>query len=184
MEHVIPYCHRLLQSKANPNSTCIDFTAGNGNDTLFLSKICPKGQVYSFDIQEQATANTQTLLKQHKITNAKVILDSHEYFDKYVTAFDVGVFNLGYLPKGSTQIATQANTTVKTLQKALQQLSPGGLLTVVCYINHPGGAEEASKAADLFESLDDNLFVTTKYQFLNKKTAPFVLAAEKRKEQP
>ena len=33
------------------------------------------------------------------MNNVELILDSHDNFDKYVQNFDVGIFNLGYLPQ-------------------------------------------------------------------------------------
>ena len=52
-------------------TTAIDFTMGNGNDTLTLSKVSKK--VYSFDIQELALKNTKELIK--GINNVELILD-------------------------------------------------------------------------------------------------------------
>ena len=38
---------------------CVDFTMGNGGDTLFLSKtVGETGKVYAFDIQEEALTST------------------------------------------------------------------------------------------------------------------------------
>ena len=38
----------------------VDFTMGNGNDTLFLSKtVGESGKVYAFDIQEAALTSTE-----------------------------------------------------------------------------------------------------------------------------
>ena len=81
-------------------TTAIDFTMGNGNDTLTLSKVAKK--VYSFDIQELALKNTKELIKD--INNVELILDSHENFDKYVNNYDIGlkfVFNLFFIYKTS-----------------------------------------------------------------------------------
>ena len=40
--------------------TVVDFTMGNGNDTLFLSKaVGENGRVYAFDIQAQAVESTR-----------------------------------------------------------------------------------------------------------------------------
>ena len=42
----------------------VDFTMGNGGDTLFLSKtVGESGKVYAFDIQEEALASTEAYLK-------------------------------------------------------------------------------------------------------------------------
>lgn len=180
MEHVIPYCHRLLTDHTKPNSTCVDFTCGTGKDTLFLSELCPQGQVHGFDIQKQAIETTDKLLHEHNKTNVKLHLDNHENFKTYLNAYDIGVFNLGYLPGSDLNIATETQTTLNTVKLALAHLSSKGLLVIVCYINHPGGAQEASAVTEYVEQLSDSFATVTKYSFLNKKTAPFVLAIEKR----
>ena len=51
-------------------------------------------------------------------------------------------FNLGYLPGGDKSLVTNPESTARALRSALQLLKPGGLLTVVTYLAHPGGAEE------------------------------------------
>lgn len=43
----------------------IDFTMGNGHDTLFLSDYCH--HVYSYDIQSLALNNTKELVKRKRI---------------------------------------------------------------------------------------------------------------------
>ena len=42
----------------------VDFTMGNGGDTLFLSKtVGESGRVYAFDIQEEALTSTRAHLE-------------------------------------------------------------------------------------------------------------------------
>ena len=50
METMIEYVHNRIKRK--DYQIAIDFTMGNGHDTLFLSKVAK--QVYSFDIQQEA----------------------------------------------------------------------------------------------------------------------------------
>lgn len=47
-------------------------------------------------------------------------------------------FNLGFLPGGERSIVTQPDTTVAALQAALRILEPRGLISVLCYVGHPG----------------------------------------------
>lgn len=181
MEHVIPYCHRLLKKAAKEDSTCIDFTCGNGHDTLFLSSLCPKGEIFGFDIQIEAINNTKKLLESNHCNNVTLINDDHKNFQQYISEpYHLGVFNLGYLPNSNSHLTTTASTTLPTLSLALEHLASKGLLVIVCYINHPGGKEEASEVSVFLENLNDQFFTVTKYEFLNKKTAPYVLAVEKR----
>ena len=59
-------------------TTAIDFTMGNGNDTLTLSKVTKK--VYSFDIQELALKNTKKLIKDINNAFYKVITISLQMY--------------------------------------------------------------------------------------------------------
>ena len=47
---------------------CIDATAGNGNDTLFLCELVGEcGRVLAFDIQKEAVENTKKRILEHQI---------------------------------------------------------------------------------------------------------------------
>ena len=46
---------RFILAHLGAGDTAVDFTMGNGNDTLFLSEtVGESGHVYAFDIQESA----------------------------------------------------------------------------------------------------------------------------------
>ena len=48
----------------------VDFTMGNGGDTLFLSKtVGESGKVYAFDIQEEALTSTRAFLEENGAPN-------------------------------------------------------------------------------------------------------------------
>ena len=82
--------------------TVVDFTMGNGNDTLFLSKsVGDKGKVYAFDIQEEALVSTEKLLSDSSAPkNYELILASHHRVKEFVhEPIKAGMFNLGYLPR-------------------------------------------------------------------------------------
>ena len=57
----------------------VDFTMGNGGDTLFLSKtVGESGKVYAFDIQEEALVSTRAHLKSKGAPeNYELICASH-----------------------------------------------------------------------------------------------------------
>lgn len=48
-------------------------------------------------------------------------------------------FNLGYLPGGDKGIITQSATTLLALEAAKELLLPGGVISIVAYVGHPGG---------------------------------------------
>jgi hypothetical protein len=51
-------------------------------------------------------------------------------------------FNLGYLPGGDKTLVTRPQTTLAALDAAAVLLRPGGLLSVLVYVGHPGGTAE------------------------------------------
>ena len=84
MDKVLAFSKKLLKEVIDKNSIVVDATAGNGNDTLFLAKTSAK-RVFAFDVQNQATTNTNDLLEKNNLADkCEIILDSHENFDKYI----------------------------------------------------------------------------------------------------
>lgn len=53
--------------------------------------------------------------------------------------FRLVAFNLGYLPGGDKTMITRADTTLLGLEAAERILAPGGLISLVVYVGHPGG---------------------------------------------
>ena len=173
MESMIEFVNRRIKEKRYQNG--IDFTMGNGHDTLFLSDYCHC--VYSYDIQQVALDHTKTLIKGRG--NVTLFLKSHDLFDEDVQSFDVGIFNLGYLPGGDHQMTTNYEVTLRAIDKALTYLSKKGCLYVVVYIGHDQG-KESSFLQTYFLNLDHKLYNVAKFEMMNKNNAPYVVIIEKR----
>lgn len=174
MENMIEFVHNRIKQR---NYECgIDFTMGNGYDTLFLSQYCRS--VYSFDIQEIAFNNTKQLIGEKE--NIHLFLDSHENFDCYVDYFDIGVFNLGYLPNGDHHITTQKEVTLRTLSKALRHLNHSGHIYLVVYIGHENGQKESELLDEYVQNLDHRMYNVAVFKMMNKNHAPYVIEIEKR----
>ena len=131
MDKVLAFSKKLLKEVIDKNSIVVDATAGNGNDTLFLAKTSAK-KVFAFDVQNQATTNTNDLLEKNNLADkCEVILDSHENFDKYIEEnIQAVVFNLGYLPNADHTITTQAETTLNAIKKFITKLNIGGRIVI------------------------------------------------------
>ena len=57
--------HFILEHLSE-GDVAVDFTMGNGGDTLFLSKTVGEGgRVYAFDIQEEALVSTRAHLEEN-----------------------------------------------------------------------------------------------------------------------
>ena len=127
----------------------VDFTMGNGHDTLWLSQnVGADGKVYAFDIQQQALDSTSRLLAENGAENVTLILDSHANVKNYVhEPICVGMFNLGYLPGSDTDIITESDNTLKTFIKAYEYLQDG-YIAITFYRGHKGGNDEYIKIDD------------------------------------
>jgi len=141
--------HHAVAGIVQPGDAVIDATAGNGHDTGFLAGLVgPEGKVYAFDIQPQALEATRQRLETEGLAAQVVLLDSgHERLDVVLPTVIKGriaaiMFNLGYLPGSNKRIVTQSDTTIKALEIARDWLMPGGILTVMAYPGHGGGADE------------------------------------------
>ena len=54
---------QFIASHIRPGGTVVDFTMGNGHDTLWLSeRVGAEGRVYAFDIQKAALESSERLL--------------------------------------------------------------------------------------------------------------------------
>lgn len=137
--------HLLVNRFLCEGDAAVDATCGIGRDTLLLAELTGStGQVWGFDIQEQAIAETS-----HRLAEAGVggrvtlVLAGHEEMEKYVKgSVKVVLFNLGFLPGSDRSIITRPETTGIALNQSLKLLAPGGIVLVTVYPGHGGGASE------------------------------------------
>lgn len=170
--------HEFLAEVLDKDSVAVDATMGNGNDTAFLAGLA--GQVFAFDVQEQALVKTQERLTNLGLTNAQLILAGHETVDQYVETIRTAIFNLGYLPSADKSIITQPDTTLDALQKILDRLEVGGRVSIMIYYGHEGGAMEKDCVLDFVSQLDQRVFTVMLYQPLNQiNTPPFLVMIER-----
>lgn len=182
MDTVLTFAKKLLKEKIDKNSIVVDATAGNGNDTLFLTKTSAK-KIFAFDIQKKAIENTKKLLITNSIeSNYELILDSHINFDNYIKdEITAVIFNLGYLPKGDHNITTTAETTLSTIMKFLNKLKQKGIIVIVVYWGHDEGKKEKDMLLQELSKINQKEAEVLIYQFVNQKNnAPFIIAIEKK----
>ncbi len=192
MLSAVEYCHTLLRERLLPGDLAVDATAGNGHDTHFLAQLTgPDGKVFAFDVQARAIESTRLLLERWGVPDEcyELIQASHGEMARHLPAgleerLAAVVFNLGYLPGGDKSVITQPETTLPAVRASLEYLRPGGLLLLVLYPGHEGGAEEAQLLRDLASGLPPRLWHVTEYRTLNSRSAaPAVLAIEKAGEE-
>lgn len=168
--------HEAIKPHVTEGGLCIDATAGNGNDTLYLAKLVgEEGQVIAFDIQEDAVANTEKRLQEQDMSErAKVVLDSHVNMASYAkeNTVDCIVFNLGYLPGGDHKMATQANSSIEAMNVALKLLKKKGLLSVTIYSGGDSGFEEKDAVLSWLRQLDQRKYLVLVTEYYNRQNNP------------
>jgi predicted methyltransferase len=163
MVRLTELAHDLVRESLRPGDVAVDATAGNGYDTLFLCRqVGAEGRVYAFDVQAEALARTAERLRSEGWKNATLIQRSHAELRMAlppgIRQVGAVMFNLGYLPSGNRTVTTKAVTTVFALREALELIRAGGVVTVLAYTGHPGGAEEADLVSEVFHNLSESLF--------------------------
>ena len=181
LERVLPFSKQLLEKAVNSGDVVIDATAGNGYDTLFLAQLVGEtGHVYSFDVQEEAITSTKIKLKEENIHHVSLVHDGHQRVLNYVQQpISAAIFNLGYLPGSDQTITTNGHTTWEAVTHMLSLLKKNGIIILVIYHGHDEGKLERHYLEQCFETLDPKTTQVLTYQFINRKTAPFIVAIEK-----
>ncbi len=161
-----------------------DFTMGNGNDTLFLSRtVGEEGRVYAFDIQEEALVSTEKFLKENGAPeNYTLICASHHRAKEFIKeSIKAGMFNLGYLPRsGRKQVTTLRKTTMPAVEAAIDLLADDGVLIVAIYPGHEEGALEGDMLREYFSTLSKYKICASEFRILNSPTSPYFFLIEKK----
>lgn len=187
---ILDFAHDVASRALEPGSLAIDATVGNGHDTLFLAlEVGAQGTVMGFDVQAEAIDRTEKRIAEHEVSAEVQLLHAgHEAMTSHLPRDLQGkvaavMFNLGYLPGGDHALTTQPKTTLQALEGATDLLRPGGVITVVQYTGHEGGAKEAKAVTSWASALPQDSFQTLSYRFLNQSNnPPRLLAIEKRAE--
>jgi hypothetical protein len=170
------WCHEIIRLQARTGGLYIDATMGKGNDTLMLCELAGEaGEVFAFDIQRQAVDATGTLLEKHDVTaKYHLILDGHENMDNYVQpgSADVICFNFGYLPGGDHEIATKASTSIIAIQKGLELLKSGGMMSLCVYSGGDTGFEEKDCILNYLTELSAKEYTVIVNQYFNRGNNP------------
>ena len=153
-----------VRSVAIPGDFVIDATMGNGYDTEFLANLVgPTGTVFAFDLQQAALEKTGRRLAVANLHNVRLFNWDHARMAEMIPERQRGMigsimFNLGYLPGGDKQMTTSVASTRLAIQQAARLLRPRGIITILAYTGHDGGAAEANAVADELEGLSKSDF--------------------------
>lgn len=171
---------QLMDNHLNANDIVVDATTGNGNDTLFMAKLVPKGFVFGFDIQEQAINNTTELLNKNNITNYQLFLENHQNIRKvlkdYIGKISLINFNLGYLPGGNKMITTNYKSTIKAIKESIDLLNNKGIILITVYPGHEEGLREKQKLEKYLKTLKNFIIY---HRNTDNDKAPFLIEIRK-----
>ena len=137
--------------------------------------------------KKEAIENTKALLIKNKdninlpLENISFIHDSHENIDNYIqTKIDIAIFNLGYLPGGDHKFTTKDDTTLKTMDKILNNLNINGYVAIVMYPGHEEGLKEYQSIKLFVKDLPKKSFTVGWYKMINHNfNAPALCWIEK-----
>jgi hypothetical protein len=148
-----------VRQAVRPGEVVVDATAGNGRDCLMLARLVgPAGRVLAFDVQDVAVAATRRALALAGMDDGRVTVvhGSHARLAEHVGPGQVAavMFNLGYLPGSDQRVVTEPAAALAGIEAGLGALRSGGVLTVVAYPGHAGGAGEAAAIIGRLARLD------------------------------
>ncbi|WP_459557549.1 tRNA 5-(aminomethyl)-2-thiouridylate-methyltransferase MnmM [Lacunimicrobium album] len=164
VENLTHVAQEFVSRILKPDEFAIDGTAGNGYDTQFLAEcVGKKGHVWAFDRQQQALDSTSGRLTVAGIKHVTLINDCHSNVVSHLPgelrgSIGAAMFNLGYLPGCEKSVITTSETTERALRDVMSLLRPGGILTVLAYVGHPGGLDEEAVVRRLWKSLPPREF--------------------------
>lgn len=94
--------------------------------------------------------------------------------DKYAQKDSVSLimFNLGYLPGGDHSLSTKADTTIEALEKGLNLLHEGGMISLLIYSGGDSGFEEKKQVLAWLRELPDDKYTVLVEAFYNKPNNP------------
>ena len=177
MKMMVDYAHDFLSEVLSPHAITVDFTCGNGHDTLFLAK--RSAHVYAMDIQKDVIEQTQERFQTQEIKNVSFFHHDHGEAVRVIPYYDAGIFSLGYLPQGNRHIVTKGESTLKALRQALDLLKPHGRLVLVVYTGHKEGLLESEQLNKFVEKLSPHDFHCASLRMENKKASPYLLIIDR-----
>ena len=167
--------HSIIKEYIEDKIVAVDATLGNGYDCDFLSSCFEK--VFAFEIQKDACEKYID-----KNNNVIIINDSHHKIDEYVKEeINCVCYNLGYLPGGDKDITTLAETSLKSIQIALELLAPNGLMSIAIYRGHKKKKKKENCILKYLRELPKNKFGVMLHECINRSsTAPLLVIVEKK----
>ncbi|NIK12127.1 class I SAM-dependent methyltransferase [Alkalibacillus almallahensis] len=187
MKQIIPFAHQWISETLNSGDIVVDATLGNGHDSVALSQeVGPNGHVYSFDIQQSAIDQAQSLFNQNDINNITSVKLGHEQAKGYLNKQGISsiggvIFNLGFLPGGDESITTQADSTIQAIDSLFELLMRHRMIVIVIYPGHDSGQIEKDLLIQHLQKQPAAKMDVAMYHMVNRSNnAPFVVGIYKK----
>ena len=202
--------HAAWEATLRPGAFAVDMTCGGGRDTLFLARaVGSGGRVLACDLQADALARTRSLLAArsgehlaavrlregcHSTLTLREAMQEGGWSGGGCGGDGAGAspppldrpslvcFNLGYLPGGDRTVKTTPRSTVPAVERSLLLLGNGGLLSVLCYVGHEGGAEEREAVEAILAGLSSKDWSCSELRTVNRPGCPVLYLAERLSE--
>jgi hypothetical protein len=174
----------LWEDAVRSGDVCIDATCGRGSDALYLARLAGKGGiVHALDIQLQAVEETRRRFSESfgnddTIAELNAVQRSHTDFSGLSRVEEGTVsavtYNLGWYPGDGADkgVITRTETTITSLHAVSGLVRSGGVVTVMAYVGHVGGLEEAEAVENWASKLDKHSWSTTCISYPNRAHAP------------
>ncbi len=187
---VLSQARQWVERALSPGDLAIDATVGNGRDTAFLAdRVGPTGLVIGLDIQQSALDAAAARLGDLGFADrVRLVRSGHERMAEIVAESAprrrprAVMFNLGYRPGGDRAIITRPETTLPALGAALDLTLPGGVLVVVCYPGHEGGADETEAVLEWARAIPTTRAAVVVHQVWNARRAPCLVGISPRRD--
>lgn len=178
----VRFAQDFLAAHLRQPGFCVDATCGNGNDTLFLCRLCAQAgtadwRVLAMDLQPQAIQNTTARLAAEGFAPPHTQAQRGDHAALLAAlpdgCADAVLFNFGWLPGADHSLYSTADTSLPALRHALRALKKGGILSAVLYSGKTIGTDEKQSVLGFLRSLPLAEYTVLECRFANwADTAP------------
>lgn len=137
-----------------------------------------EGLVVAVDVQQAAIDSTRQHLERNVdetcLRSVRYHCLCHSNLDALLPNASAALvaFNLGYLPGGAKELTTTATSTLAAVEASCRLLKPGGLISLVVYVGHPGAREEVEAVEGLCAHLSSTDWNVGHWEWANRPLSP------------
>lgn len=180
--------HKQWQLIVRPGDIVIDATCGNGHDSLVLARLAlteESGSLIAIDLQQEAIDAAKERLAREltsaQFSRVEFHIGCHSSFPGHLipSTVKLAAYNLGYLPGGDKKVTTLSQSTLMSIQNAMELIQDGGLISIACYPGHSAGKVEEGDILNFLEGLDPKGWSACHMRWMNRKNSPSLVLLQK-----